>query len=501
MTRTDDYIKIAHVAKDAGVPRDQFVAFVSHGYIPLPWQLKYHATARMCDRPDGPTMIGVGGARGPGKSHAVFAQVAIDDCQRQDNLKCLFLRQTGKSASESFDDLIRRVIQKKGLVYLYSRSLGTITFANGSKIILGGFENERDIDKYVGIEYDLMAIEELNQISGEKLLQIRGSLRTSKPNWRPRLYASFNPGNVGHESVKQTFVNPFRMGIETNTRFIPAGYQLNPHLQKEYIEYLQSIPGDLGKAWRDGEWDIFAGQFFPDFSRDKHIIPSFKPNDKHIKVASMDWGYTAPHCVLFHILKEEKTEGGIAFTRVITYREHYHNNQAPDQVAREIAPSMVGVQWMRVDPAMYHKVQDGSISIADQMASVLEDSYRIKPANNDRIGGWALMHNWLSLAPDGLPYWLITENCVNLINSLPTLQHDKNNVEDCDTKGDDHAPDAARYGLVHIQWVNADVGGVGSSLKEKKEYTANMKGERQLAPDLDKFATAFSKMNRSQYYK
>jgi len=52
-------------------------------------------------RPKGPVMIGAGGARGPGKSHAIFSQVTLDDCQRMPNLKALFLRQTGKAAKES----------------------------------------------------------------------------------------------------------------------------------------------------------------------------------------------------------------------------------------------------------------------------------------------------------------------------------------------------------------------------------------------------------------
>ena len=43
-----------------------------------------------------------------GKSKAAIAQIALDDCQRVEGLKFLFLRKVGKSAQESFEDLRRQ---------------------------------------------------------------------------------------------------------------------------------------------------------------------------------------------------------------------------------------------------------------------------------------------------------------------------------------------------------------------------------------------------------
>jgi hypothetical protein len=130
-------------------------------------------------------------------SHCVFAQVGLDDCQRFSNLKGLFLRKTGKAARESFEDLIFKVLSGK-VEYNYNPSNSLLKFANGSKMVLGGFETENDIDKYIGIEYDFIAIEELNQLSKDKVDRLLGSLRTSRKDWRPRTYNSFNPGGRGH---------------------------------------------------------------------------------------------------------------------------------------------------------------------------------------------------------------------------------------------------------------------------------------------------------------
>ena len=92
-------------AKQAGVSQDSLTRFVKAGYVPQPKQLIFHATARECDKPDGPIRVGLGGARGGTKSHSVLAQVGIDDCQRFDGLKFLYLRKVLKAAKESLKGL------------------------------------------------------------------------------------------------------------------------------------------------------------------------------------------------------------------------------------------------------------------------------------------------------------------------------------------------------------------------------------------------------------
>ncbi len=47
------------------------------------------------------------------------------------------------------------------------------------------------------------------------------------------------------------------------------------------------------------------------------------------------------------------------------------------------------------------------------------------------------------------PRFFVFDNCVNLAKYIPSLIVDDHNVEDVDSDGEDHAPDAARYGLRH----------------------------------------------------
>ena len=430
-------------AKNAGVPRDQLERFVSFAYTPLPWQLGFHAVARQCDESDGPVWVGVGGARGPGKSHGVFAQVSLDDCQRVPDLKCLFIRQTGLSARESFEDLIQKVLRAK-IHYTYNRSDNSLTFRNGSRVLLGGFKDERDIDKYVGIEYDLIAVEELNQLQGERVNKLLGSLRTSKQGWRPRLYASFNPGGKGHTSVKKMFVEPFRVGAETKTRFIPSTYKQNPYLNTEYIQYLEGLEGNLGKAWRDGDFDVFEGQFFNEWNSAKHVVEPFKVPDSWKRIRGIDHGRAKPTACLWGAIDYD---GNIWW-----YREHYTreedlgtpNNDA-DVNAQKICKLSEGEVFVYnvLDSACFSNTGTG-----ETIAEIYErNGVMCSPSPKSRLAGWALFHEYLRLDPGGNPKMRFFRNCYNTIRTIPSLIHDERHPEDLDTDGEDHAEDAISYAL------------------------------------------------------
>ena len=81
----------------------------------------------------------------------------------------------------------------------------------------------------------------------------------------------------------------------------------------------------------------------------------------------------------------------------------------------------------------------------------------LKTASKNRVAGWENMQQWLSMAPDGKPYWQITESCVNLIRTLPIAIHDENKVEDIDDSGEDDALDSVRYGFSELRWIDAKI--------------------------------------------
>ena len=92
------------------------------------------------------------------------------------------------------------------------------------------------------------------------------------------------------------------------------------------------------------------------------------------------------------------------------------------------------VAWIMADNQIWNPANDMSKSIFDHFIDS-DERYNsiLRPASKERIGGWENIHNWLSLAPDGSPYWQVAENCPESIKSITSLIHDEHNVEDVDT--------------------------------------------------------------------
>lgn len=410
-----------------------------------------------------------GGQRGGGKTDAGL--VWLTEYIQHPRYRALVIRKN----SEDLSDWIDRA------AYLYQRygarptgKPATITFPSGAKIRTGHLKDDLAYTKYQGHEYQRILIEELTQIPDEtRYLQLISSCRTSIPELIPQIFCTTNPGGLGHAWVKARFIDvapPVTRYIDPETGltriFIPAGLDDNPTLltaNPQYVQQLEALKAtnyELYMAWRHGSWDVFVGQFFPEFRRQVHVIPFVRVASTLPKVGSLDWGYAAPHCFLGSAIMEQSS-GGIKFNRLITYKEIYGTEQTPEELAKHIVDDVPLKEYteVRCDPAMFHKQPDGSLAIIDQMRPVLGDHfYKFKPANNDRIGGWAMVHKWLSMAADNLPYWLIMENCLNLIRTLPLQVHDEHNVEDIDTEGEDHASDTARYQQVHVRWTDTRYG-------------------------------------------
>ena len=437
MSEIDEYVKLA---RESGCTEDQMERFLSAGYVALPTFLKFHATARAIDNKVGYDEIMLDGTRGSAKSHAIIAQTAIDDCQKYDGLKFLFLRQTQRAAMESFRDLVNRVLK----FVPHTMGNSKIEFPNGSTIFIGGYKDDNDINKYVGIEYDGLVLEEATQISGAKYEMLLGSIRTSRTDWIPRKYLSTNPGGVGHTYFKERFITPNVLGEEKNTRRFFASYKDNPFINDEYKKYLEGLSGDLAKAWRDGDWDIFAGQAFPAFKYSTHVITPFEIPDNWYKWRAVDWGMTAPFCCLWFAKDPD-------IGRVYIYREYYKAGLTDKQQAKailDLTPEQ-GFMLTYADPSMWGKknIDNYISSSADEYASI---GVPLVKADNNRINGKRKVDRILADLPDGKPGLMVFNTCVNFIRTIPALIYDKNNPEDVSQDGEDHAYDTLRYGLTNM---------------------------------------------------
>lgn len=430
-----------------------------------------------------------GGARGGGKTAAGIAWLV--EYTEHPFYRGLVLRRN----AEDLKDWIDRANQ------LYSQ-LGAVQkgsppefhWPSGAVIRTGHLKDSDAYTKYQGHEYHKILIEELTHIPEEKhYIRILSSARSTTRELSPQVFLTTNPGGKGHMWVKKRFVDPAVPGTtiwpeKGRTRcYIPATIDDNPTLMNnspEYVEQIEALKdtdNETYMAWRFGDWDRFAGQVFKEVSQ-AHKIKTLVPDSSFTHYLCMDWGYSenSAFAAYLYIVKNEKLSDGQKFNRVVTYKEFYGNMKSPDEWAEII------FRWCKkagvhpkvgdTDPAMHNTQTDGSIDIAKLFMRKWKELNRdenwctLRRGNNNRVARVASFHNWLSMAPDGLPYWVWTEQCINLSRTLPMLVYSEHNVEDVDTDQEDHPYDANGYGITKVKFVAVKPGSYSAIQSEKKRH-------------------------------
>ncbi len=445
-----------------GNPPDQIANYEKAGIILQEKQLQFASWARKADSIDWANELGIGGARGPGKSFIVFAQAVIDDCQRFAGLKVLYLRKSGKAASEQILDLIKAVQGRmtRGVDYDYrERPNFKIEFPNGSTIVVGHFQTEAEALNYQGLEYDLLIIEELTHLSESGYKDLRTNQRTSKDGWRPRAYNSTNPLGPGHKWYKKRFVDPERKKIafelrEHKTCFIFATVDDNRFVNEEYVQNLDDLTGVKKEAFRLGNWDVSAGAYFSMWSYEHHVIDNFVeiPND-FMLWGAMDYGFG--HWNVFQLFGRAGETNYVLDE--LRHRLRYPHQIAPDihNMLAKYGKTVHDLMYILAGADVFRKTGHTEMSINQKYA---EHGIILSPADNSqgsRIAGATEIAELLG-NPDGKiePRLYICRGCTGIIETLPYLEHDPNNLDDVskvdtgdDGEGGDDPYDTLRYGI------------------------------------------------------
>ncbi|MEG1548318.1 MAG: phage terminase large subunit [Clostridia bacterium] len=388
-----------------------------------------------------------GGARGGGKSWAMRRKLVLL-CLYYSGLNCLLLRRTLPELRENH---VIPLLKELKDVAQYNSTERVFRFLNGSRIKLGYCDGENDVYQYQGQEYDVVGMEEATHFTEEQMRFLTTCNRTVRMDFSPRMYYTCNPGNVGHGWVKRLFIDKRYHDGENpdDYAFIPARVWDNHVLMSadpDYVRQLRSLPEDLRRAYLDGDWDVHAGQYFREFSRDMHVIAPVRIPAWWKRFRSMDWGYNDPCCVLWHAVDGDG--------RIYTYRELYVRCVRAEEVARRIK-ELTGDEYAAytvASPDMWQKrgallKSEGGFegeSIAEIFALC---GVPLTPADNSRVAGWQRLRAYLAPAADGLARWQTFECCRELIRTLPLLVFDPHNREDV-ADGEDHAPEALRYALM-----------------------------------------------------
>lgn len=344
-------------------------------------------------------------------------------------------------------------------------------------------------EKYMSTEFALEAVDELTKNDKHVFNNLRARLRWPGLS-NTKFIAGSNPGSIGHEWVKTLWIDRFFPKEEQEAdqfAYVPATARDNPHIDKSYLLTLESLPEKMRRAFLDGDWDIFEGQFFTEFNRDKHVIPSTPrsalpnhwANFRSIDVSGRN-GTTSCHWYCLD-------SSGI----VRIYREYYYTGRDSDQHAEEIwylSHEKNPDGTYKPDENYKYTIMDSSawakMGMPETTAEVylrvwaeLDDKHGLSSANalvpsdKHRVMGWDIVHSYLRYDDIKEPQLLIMDTCPNMIRTIPLAVHDERNPDDVNTKGEDHAIDDLRYLLQTLrdQKVPASEGPVARRLRELKE--------------------------------
>jgi hypothetical protein len=424
----------------------------------------------------------------------------------------MLLRRTFPELEGSLLLYFRRDVPRE-CYHSFNEAKHTVTWLNGSTTRFGYSQSENDIYQYQSSEFRFIGIDELTHFTLRQwqFLTSRNRCPVRGPR-RPCMAGATNPGNIGHAWVKSLFIDKQPAASMEAREYDPSDYAFirarvwdNPIYadDSEYLKTLQQLPDFYRRAFLDGDWSVFAGQYFSNFDPSQNVIRAeqIAAEAWWPRWISIDWGFEHPAAVYWHVLDVggSRREAGNEFynqagrasrgsdarafqqgyflggpsqetrrtSRVtdaaaptftgardsattITYREFIAQHLAPRILAAQIIErsrlrtgGAEKIEAIYLSPDAFARRTDES-SIAEQMGDILHSAGlpRPVPADNDRVGGWMLMYQMLDARE-----WLIADSCPELIRTLPELVRDEVNIEDIAKRDGDDAADAARYGL------------------------------------------------------
>ncbi len=383
--------------------------------------------------------VAYGGARGGGKSWAVRTK-AILMAAKYPGIRILIMRKTYPELRENH--ILPLSAALVGFAD-YSESKKVFSFINGSRIKFGYCDTECDVSQYQGQEYDIVFMDEATHFTEYQYNAVKSCIRGAN-GFPKRMYITCNPGGVGHGWVKRLFIDrQYREGENPEDyTFIPARVYDNKVLMEkdpEYVKTLLSLPEDMKSAWLDGNWDAFAGQFFPEFKREVHVVPPHDLPEGARVFRAFDYGLDMLACLWISLDR---------FGRAYVFREVHASNLIVSDAARLIAEnSPEEVYCTYAPPDMWSRQRETGASIAELFG---ENGIDIVRASNSRVTGWLAVKEWLKIketAGGCLPGIEISSACPFLIRCISELCYDEKNSCDasCDPHEITHITDALRY--------------------------------------------------------
>ena len=267
--------------------------------------------------------------------------------------------------------------------------------------------------------------------------------------------------------MDKTFPPEFYDPVDYTTKFhyVPAKADDNPHLDEAYWAMLNTLPENLRAAFRDGDWDIFVGQAFPEFNQTYHIEKPRQVPEHARLYQTYDWGFGAPYSCGYWWVDEDgrlhrfaelygAVPGGNGYGLRQTDEEQAEKMKAFENTLNVGLWDDHGNQLRPItryaDPTCWNKKPDYKGGGQGPATAEVFRSFGIDliPGDPHRHLKKRQFHARLrvksELDPETgeervvPPMMMISSDCKDFIRTIPNLQIDENDIEDVDTTGEDH---------------------------------------------------------------
>lgn len=410
-----------------------------------------------------------GGAAGGAKSEGILIS-ALGSPEagffNNPNWRVLILRRTMPELERSL------ILRSHQLFYGRAKYDGVKhrwTSACGAIIQFGHMEAEGDMHKYQSAEYCLLEFDELTHFTERQYLYMFSRLRSPDPRIRSRVRCASNPGGIGHAWVKKRFLgeedNKKQPGVIYESEltlpngvltkwsqcFIPATVYDNKVLMNNdplYVRRLMELPEVERRALLEGDWDIFSGQFFPEWS-DAHICEDFDfPEDWPVWI-SMDWG-VATRCAVLFFTQDPDSKVTFCFDEIYCTLKNADTvaGMIKDRLGKRIGNLLGRYADRRI------MVKDDETQI-DTKAKFSMHGLHFQLAGSERVEGWHRVRELLQKTETVEMNFRVFRRCKNFIRTLPECIFDmrsmkegndsNHSVEDMYPRGETHIADALRY--------------------------------------------------------
>ncbi len=378
----------------------------------------------------------------------------------------------------------------------------------GERLLLRHMNRPEDYWNYHGHEYPFIGWEELTNWADDQCFKSMFACCRSSVVGVPRMVrATTNPYGPGHNWCKDRYrlhgkwwqnitivdatdmdgnPEPIRCAIYGHIGENKILLKADP-LYRQTVVAAAANPA-MAKAWLRGSWDIVAGGMFEDvWNPTYNVVGRFEVPLSWRLDRSFDWGSSAPFSVGWWAMSDGSDltyrDGKVVSTvrgDLYRVREWYGWNGSPNKglryLAVDIAQGIVEreLQWgwrnenplapLRVKPgpadSSIFDVENG-VSIGNDMAKpvrignlmhkgVFWDRADKRPGS--RKTGWEAMRKMMKAAhrkksrPRETPgFHVVGEECPQFLRTVLSLPRDERDLDDVDTKAEDHIGDEARY--------------------------------------------------------